>query len=46
MFVKLTQKLERGFLPWKQMFHENEATLNGLEILILHIDTSRARAHA
>ena len=30
MFLKLTQKLERGFLPWKQMFHENEATLNGL----------------
>ena len=28
MIVKLTQKLERGFGPWKQMFFDNEAELN------------------
>lgn len=28
MIVKLTQKLERGFQPWKDMFFENEQTLN------------------
>lgn len=28
MIVKLTQKLERGFGPWKAMFFENEAALN------------------
>ena len=27
MIVKLTQKLERGFGPWKEMFFENEGTL-------------------
>lgn len=27
MIVKLTQKLERGFGPWKEMFFENEVTL-------------------
>ena len=30
MIVKLTQYLSRGFKPWKDMFHENEATLNAL----------------
>ena len=30
MFVKLSQKLERGFMPWKEMFHENEQTLKDL----------------
>ena len=30
MMVKLTQDLSRGFKPWKDMFHENEATLNAL----------------
>ena len=28
MLVKLTIDLARGFAPWKQMFHENEATFN------------------
>ena len=28
MIVKLTQKLERGFTPWKEMFFANEGTLN------------------
>ena len=28
MIVKLTQKLERGFAPWKEMFFANEGTLN------------------
>ena len=28
MIVKLTQKLERGFGPWKEMFFDNEKTLN------------------
>ena len=28
MIVKLTQKLERGFGPWKEMFYENEHILN------------------
>ena len=28
MIVKLTQKLARGFGPWKQMFFDNEAELN------------------
>ena len=30
MIVKLTQDLARGFKPWKDMFHENEVTLNAL----------------
>ena len=30
MLVKLTQDLSRGFMPWKEMFQENEATLNAL----------------
>ena len=30
MFVKLTQKLERGFMPWKEMYYENEQTLKEL----------------
>ena len=30
MLVKLTQDLARGFMPWKEMFQENEATLNAL----------------
>ena len=30
MIVKLTQDLSRGFAPWKEMFHENEAELNAL----------------
>ena len=30
MMVKLTQDLARGFKPWKDMFLENEATLNAL----------------
>ena len=28
MIGKLTQKLERGFAPWKEMFFEKEGTLN------------------
>lgn len=28
MIVKLTQKLERGFGPWKEMYFENEGALN------------------
>ena len=30
MFVKLTQKLERGFMPWKEMYNENEQALKEL----------------
>ena len=30
MLVKLTQDLARGFVPWKEMFFENEAELNAL----------------
>lgn len=30
MIVKLTQDLERGFAPWKEMFFENEAEANAL----------------
>lgn len=30
MMVKLTQELARGFKPWKDMFHKNQATLNAL----------------
>ncbi len=30
MIVKLTQDLARGFKPWKDMFHDNEAALNTL----------------
>ena len=30
MIVKLTQDLTRGFKPWKDMFHENEAALNAV----------------
>ena len=30
MFVQLTQDLERGFKPWKEMYYENEAELNAL----------------
>ena len=28
MMVKLTQDLARGFKPWKDMFLENEATMD------------------
>jgi len=28
--VKLTQKLERGFLPWKQMYQKNEKLLQSV----------------
>ena len=30
MFVQLTQDLERGFKPWKEMYFANEAELNAL----------------
>ena len=30
MMVKLTQDLTRGLGPWKDMYHENQATLNAL----------------
>ena len=30
MIVKLTQDLARGFVPWKEMFFENEPELNAL----------------
>ena len=30
MIVKLTQDLARGFVPWKEMFFENESELNAL----------------
>ena len=30
MFVQLTEDLERGFKPWKEMYFENEAELNAL----------------
>ena len=31
LIVKLTQKLERGFAPWKEMFFEKEGTLNEMD---------------
>ena len=35
MIVKLTQKLERGFGPWKEMFFDNEKTLNETGVTLI-----------
>ena len=41
MMVKLTQDLARGFKPWKDMFHENEATLNALGATLVFAGTEK-----
>jgi len=41
MMVKLTQDLSRGFKPWKDMFHENEATLNALGAKLVFAGTEK-----
>ena len=41
MIVKLTQDLARGFKPWKDMFHENEATLNALGAKLVFAGTEK-----
>lgn len=41
MMVKLTQDLERGFQPWKEMFHENETTLNALGAKLVFAGTEK-----
>ena len=39
--VKLTQDLARGFKPWKDMFLENEATLNALGAKLVFAGTEK-----
>ena len=39
--VKLTQDLARGFKPWNDMFHENEATLNALGAKLVFAGTEK-----
>ena len=41
MMVKLTQDLARGFKPWKDMFLENEATLNALGAKLVFAGTEK-----
>lgn len=41
MLVKLTQDLSRGFKPWKNMFDENEATLNALGAKLIFAGTEK-----
>ena len=41
MMVKLTQDLSRGLKPWKDMFHENEATLNALGAKLVFAGTEK-----
>lgn len=41
MLVKLTQNLSRGFKPWKDMFHENEAILNALGAKLIFAGTEK-----
>ena len=41
MLVKLTQDLSKGFKPWKNMFHENEATLNALGANLIFAGTEK-----
>jgi hypothetical protein len=41
MMVKLTQDLARGFKPWKDMFHENEVTLNALGAKLVFAGTEK-----
>jgi hypothetical protein len=41
MIVRLTQDLSRGFQPWKDMFHENEATLNALGAKLIFAGTEK-----
>ena len=41
MMVKLTQDLARGFKPWKDMFYENEATLNALGAKLVFAGTEK-----
>ena len=39
--VKLTQDLSRGFKPWKDMFHENEATFNESGVKLVFAGTEK-----
>mgnify|MGYP003792702187 CR=1 FL=1 len=39
--IKLTQDLSRGFKPWKDMVHENEATLNALGAKLVFAGTEQ-----
>ena len=41
MIVRLTQDLSRGFQPWKDMFYENEATLNALGAKLVFAGTEK-----
>jgi uncharacterized protein (DUF1330 family) len=41
MFVQLTQDLERGFKPWKEMYFENEAELNALGARLVFAGTTK-----
>ena len=41
MIVRLTQDLSRGFQPWKDMFYENEATLNALGAKLIFAGTEK-----
>jgi len=41
MMVKLTQDLSRGLKPWKDMVHENEATLNALGVKLVFAGTEK-----
>ena len=41
MMVKLTQDLARGFKPWKDMFQENEATLDVLGAKLVFAGTEK-----
>ena len=41
MMIKLTQDLARGLKPWKDMFHENEATLNALGAKLVFAGTEK-----
>ena len=41
MMVKLTQDLARGLRPWKEMYHENQAVLNGLGARLIFAGTEK-----
>ena len=41
MMVKLTQDLARGFDPWKDMYHENQAVLNALGARLIFAGTEK-----
>lgn len=41
MMVKLTQDLALALKPWKEMFHENETTLNSLGAKLVFAGTEK-----